>query len=141
MRPQQDEIYLVLQAYVADFASELNDLASLKTSTTRAYNLYRRSGLDRDAFIAQLYAARAIVKERAGRIRNPAQKGSSGAVVKRMAAYYYAVLEDLLGLRVDASDGSRKSVGSPQLGPSAPQAISSGNRGRTAPGRQEDAMS
>lgn len=140
-RPQLDEIYPVLQAYVAEFARELDDLASLKTSTTRAYNLYRRSGLDRDAFIAQLYAARAIVKERAGRIRNTEEKNSSGAVVKRKAAYYYAVLEDLLGLRVDASDGSRRGVGSPQLGPSAPQAIPSRDRGRTAPGRQEDAQS
>ncbi len=103
-RMQHDETYQVIQSYIADFARELNDRAPLKTSTTRAYHLYQRSGLDRDAFIAQLYAARAIVKERAGSIRSVGEKDAWGAPVKQRAAYYYAVLEDLLGLRDDPAD-------------------------------------
>jgi Bacteriophage replication protein O len=111
-RMQQDETYQVIQAYVADFARELNDRAPLKTSTTRAYHLYQRSGLDRDGFIAQLYAARAIVKERAGSIRSVGEKDAWGVPVKQRAAYFYAVLEDLLGLRDDAPEGSQQGAGS-----------------------------
>ncbi len=118
-RLQQDESYQVIQSYIADFARELNDRAPLKTSTTRAYHLYQRSGLDRDGFIAQLYAARAIVKERTGSIRSVGGKDAWGAPVKQRAGYYFAVLEDLLGLRDDADDapdGPREGAGSPQTG-------------------------
>ena len=104
--PQQDEVYQVIQAYIADFSRELNDRAPLRSSTTRAYNLYKRSGLDRDAFIAQLYAARAIVKERAAMIRTQGDDNAAGFPVKHRAGYYFAVLEDLLGLREPSPAGS-----------------------------------
>ncbi|MCC6793261.1 MAG: hypothetical protein IT336_16370 [Thermomicrobiales bacterium] len=96
---QQDEAYQVIQAYIADFSRELNDRAPLRSSTTRAYNLYRRSGLELNAFVAQLYAARAIVKERAAVIRSHGGENAAGFPVKHRAGYYFAVLEDLLGLR------------------------------------------
>ncbi len=97
--PQQDEAYQVIQAYIADFARELNDRAPLKTSTTRAYNLYRRSGLDHGAFVGQLYAARAVVKERLAGIRAAGATSPAGFPIKHQAGYFFAVLEDLLGLR------------------------------------------
>jgi len=97
--PHQDEVYQIIQAYIADFARELNDKAPLKASTTRAYNLYKRSGLGQDAFVAQLYAARSIVKEQAGNIRSRGANNAAGFPVAHGAAYYFAVLEDLLGLR------------------------------------------
>lgn len=97
--PQRDVAYQVIQTYIADFARELNDRAPLKVSTTRAYNLYKRSGLDLNAFVAQLYAARAIVKERAATIRTQGGENAAGFAVKHRAGYYFAVLEDLLGLR------------------------------------------
>ncbi len=96
---QQDEVYQVIQAYIADFSRELNDRAPLKSSTTRAYNLYKRSGLDQEAFIAQLYAARAIVKERSAMIRTSGVDNAAGFPVTHRAGYYFAVLEDLLGFR------------------------------------------
>lgn len=101
---QQDEVYQVIQTYIADFSRELNDRAPLRSSTTRAYNLYRRSGLDQEAFIAQLYAARAIVKERAAMIRTSGDNNAAGFPVKHRAGYYFAVLEDLLGLRSTETD-------------------------------------
>ena len=97
--PQQDETYQVIQAYIADFARELNDKAPLKTSTMRAYNLYKRSSLDQGRFIDQLYAARAIVKERTASIRSRGEDTAAGFPTKNKAAYFFAVLEDLLGLR------------------------------------------
>jgi len=96
---QQDEDYQVIQSYISDFAREFNDQAPLKTSTTRAYNLFKRAGVSRDIMIDQLYAARAIVKERTGGIRRRAGEDPSGIPTKNKAAYFFAVLEDLLGLR------------------------------------------
>lgn len=101
---QQDEDYQVLQAYIADFAREFNDRAPLKASTTRAYNLFMRAGVSRAVMIDQLYAARAIVKERTGSIRSRAGVDAYGVPTKNKAAYYFAVLEDLLGLRDDGAD-------------------------------------
>jgi Bacteriophage replication protein O len=108
--PQQDEVYQVIQAYIADFSRELNDRAPLRSSTTRAYNLYKRSGLDQEAFIAQLYAARTIVKERAAAIRTQGDDNAAGFPVKHRAGYWFAVLEDLLGLRA-AKAGDEHSPG------------------------------
>jgi hypothetical protein len=106
--PQQDEAYQVIQAYIADFARELNDRAPLRASTTRAYNLYRRSGLDQGTFVGQLYAARAIVKERLASIRSRGADSPAGFPIKHQAGYYFAVLEDLLGLR---GEGERPAAG------------------------------
>lgn len=104
---QQEEAYQVIQAYVADFARELNDKAPLKASTMRAYNLYKRSGLEHGAFVAQLYAARTIVKERTASIRSRGEDTAAGFPTKNKAAYFFAVLEDLLGLRDGQGKESR----------------------------------
>ena len=91
----------MIQAYIVDFAREFNDQAPLKASTMRAYNLYRRAGVGRQAFVDQLYAARAIVKERSAGIRARAGEDAAGRPVKAKMAFFFAVLEDLLGLRPD----------------------------------------
>ncbi len=96
---QQEEEYQVLQAYVADWAREFNDRAPLKASTTRAYNLLKRAGVSLEVMIEQLYAARAIVKERTGTIHSQAGVDGYGVPTKNKAAYFFAVLEDLLGLK------------------------------------------
>ncbi len=96
---QQDENYQIIQSYISDFAREFNDQAPLKTSATRAYNLFQRSGVSRELMIDQLYAARAIVKERTGGIRSRAIDDRYGVSTKNKAAYFFAVLEDLLGLK------------------------------------------
>ena len=92
----------MIQAYIADFARELNDRASLRSSTMRAYNLYRRSGVSQEAFIAQLYAARAIVKEKASSIRAQGGTNAAGFAIKNKSPYFYAVLADLLNLGPEA---------------------------------------
>jgi hypothetical protein len=105
---QQDEDYQLLQSYLADFAREFNDRAPLKASTMRAYNLFKRAGVSRDVMIDQLYAARAIVKERTGSIRKAAGTDKYGVPTKNKAAYFFAVLEDLLGLRTSTGAPTRE---------------------------------
>lgn len=87
-----------IQEYLADFRREFPDRASLKSSTTRAYHLYQASGVTLDTFIDALYRARAIVKERTGSIRG-AGVDEQGRSMKNKMAYFFAVLEDVLGLR------------------------------------------
>jgi hypothetical protein len=94
-----DEARQTILAYVDDFARELADRASLKASTTRAYRLYERSGLNVEAFTAAMLEARAIVKERSAAIRSATQELGRPFPTKRKMGYFFAVLEDRLGLK------------------------------------------
>jgi len=93
--------------YIEDFSREFSDRAPLKSSATRAYNLYQTSGLSLDTFIEGLYRARSVVKERSGSIRSTTMPATSGTAAKNKMAYFFAVLEDLLGLREDGAPTNR----------------------------------
>jgi membrane-bound lytic murein transglycosylase B len=80
----------VILAYIADFGREFGDRAPLKASTTRSYNLYRRSGMTREQFIAKLFEARSVTRDRS-RSTGYGEAGASGPVRTRMA-FYFAVL-------------------------------------------------
>lgn len=98
-RRQEDPGYQVIQGIVRDIAIEFHDRAPLSATTTRAFNLWRRSGIELDAFADRLYAARAIVKERTGAIRSIGAENAAGFRVKHGMGYFFAVLEDVNGLR------------------------------------------
>jgi|GEM_PF-2933194 len=94
----------VIMDYVTRFAKEFSDHASLKTSTTRAFNLFKRSGLPLGGFIGRMYEAHAITKESAAAVPKPrlitqAGTASRGRPAKNKMAYWFTVLEDRLGLR------------------------------------------
>ncbi len=74
------------------------------TSTTRASNLYRQSGIALDAFIARLGEARAITQEQTAAIRTRVDDGTTAFPRKNKMAYFFAVLEDLLGVREAHAD-------------------------------------
>jgi len=93
----------VILEYIADFSREFADRAPLKSSTTRAYNLYRQSGVALETFIEGMYRARAIVKERTAVIRAASDSTAQTGATKNKMAYWFSVLEDLLGLRADGS--------------------------------------
>jgi hypothetical protein len=96
----------VIMDYITRFAKEFNDHASLKTSTTRAFNLFKRSGLPLGGFIGRMYEAHAITKESAAAVPKPRPTTQSrpgtatkGRPAKNKMAYWFSVLEDRLGLR------------------------------------------
>lgn len=93
--PDYDNDRLTLLPYVEDFAREMNDEASLSVSLSRMVNLYKRSGLDLDAFIEKLYAARALTKERSASITKEGN-GSGPWAKKNKMPYLFAVLEDIV---------------------------------------------
>ena len=101
----------VLLAYIGDYAREFNDQAKLKASTTRAFNLYRQAGVALDAFIARLGEARAITQEQTAAIRTRVDNGTTAFPRKNKMAYFFAVLEDLLGMREECEDDPKEEHG------------------------------
>ncbi len=87
-----------ITAYISDFAREMGDTAPLKSSITRAENLYQASGRSIALFIDAMYQARAKTKERTAAIRGNPNAAEPFAPKAKMA-YYFALLEDELGMR------------------------------------------
>ena len=94
---QYDEERSMILAFIGDFAREFADQAQLKSSVTRALNIYKESGLSPALFQDRMYQARVKTKERRAAI-----KGS------RMA-YFFACLEQEAGLREAPERGSSDS--------------------------------
>jgi len=84
---QYDEEREMILAFIGDFAREFQDRAELRSSVTRAYNLYTQSGLSPVLFQDRMYQARSKTKERRAAI-----KGS------RMA-YFFGCLEREVGVK------------------------------------------
>jgi len=89
--PDRPTIRAVMEAV----ARETNDAAPLAATTTRAVRTFRRAGVSLDAFVDACDAARTVVKERTTSIRSV--DVTTGR--KQKAAYFFACLEDRLGLR------------------------------------------
>ena len=98
---QEQEARQAITSYIEDFSRELGDQAPLKSSVTRAINLMQRAGVDLETFIGVLYEARSVTKEHTVSIRTTAEGGNGRFSPKNKMAYYFAVVEDRLGLRDD----------------------------------------
>ncbi len=92
---QESEERAMIMAFISDFAREFQDQAQLKSSVSRAFNIYRESGLSPVIFQDRMYQSRIRTKERRAAI-----KGS------RMA-YFFACLEQEAGLREAPEHSSR----------------------------------
>ena len=86
------EDQMAIGSVVERFAAELGDRAMSKVTVSRALNLYQTSGVGRDAFIDLLFRAKGDVQDR----RNFPGKAP---VPRNRMAYFFAVVEDQLGLR------------------------------------------
>jgi len=91
-------------AYINDFARELGDNAPLKSSVTRAYNLYRASGASIERFTDAMYQAKAKTKEHSASIRTKRATGDAWAPKAKMG-YWFSVLEQELGLEREKPTG------------------------------------
>ena len=101
---EHDENRQVISAYIEDFAREFSDQASLKSSTTRAVNLLHQSELPPNEFISRMLQARSMTKERSASIRSQDSKTNDRLQRKHKMAYFFAVLEDLLGSEQDTGE-------------------------------------
>lgn len=82
-----------IRAYLADIAPRFNDQAKLESSVGRAYHLYEAGNLPLGEFLSRLLEVSSSVRERMSKVRNRANGG------KATMPYYFACLEDRLGLR------------------------------------------
>lgn len=83
---------------VERFAEELGDQAEAKVSISRALNLFQASGVSQEVFVDALFQARGEVLDRR------AYPGKAPIPRNRMA-YFFAVVEDRLGLRNEQASG------------------------------------
>jgi hypothetical protein len=79
-----------------DFSSRFHDEERAASNRTRALRLWAKSGLDDRAFGELMQEAR-LIAHRRGNIERQATDGSPPGTKNRMP-YFFAVLEDLLGL-------------------------------------------
>ncbi len=100
-----------IEQLLTDWSAELHDEEHTKSNVTQTMRLYKVSRLSEDAFVARLYEARSITKQR-GNIAKQVNGGLPG--LKNKMPYYFAVLRDLLGLK-DSEPGDL-----PGAGPAAP---------------------
>lgn len=85
---------------IEQFAKEFGDKASLKSSTTRAYNLLMRSCLGVEEFVHCMWEARSLTK-----VRLTNHAGGSVPVQSKMG-YFFSVLEERLGLGTMKTSGA-----------------------------------
>lgn len=89
-QPERDAVI----ALFGDLRTELRDQAKLGSTSTRALNLWRRSGVTWDDFVDAVYSARTATKARTHAIKSRDEHGAA-----RKMAYFFSLLEDRLGLR------------------------------------------
>jgi hypothetical protein len=79
-----DPVREQIRAYVADLARELGDDVPLASSLSRAHNLFRRSGLELEAFLVLLQEARRVTQQRTARIRKQRVTGEAPTAKNKM---------------------------------------------------------
>lgn len=100
LRPEtQSEDFQRIQRFIMDRQRELGDRASAKSSSTRAWNLYQAAGCSITRFEESLYKARSLTQEATAKITAMGDDANYGLKRKIKMPYFFAVLEDILGLR------------------------------------------
>ena len=94
----RDERDLVA-AYLRDFRPFLGDEAPLASSVSRAINIFKRAQIPIQRWPSLLEEANSITKYETQKIQKKPSSASNGFAAKNRAPYYFAVLEDLCGLR------------------------------------------
>lgn len=86
---------------IQDLGRELHDQASAKSSASRACRLYATSGLSLDDFLDVLQTARVRTQRYSASIKAEPTPTANGWGAKPKMAYFFAVLEDVVGQRTD----------------------------------------
>jgi hypothetical protein len=92
-----------LRAFLTDFARELGDEAPLAATITRTLNIFKAAGVPPEQWSDKLYQARGLTQEHTAQIRKLAGDGGDGIRRKNKMPYFFATLEQLVGLRPQAS--------------------------------------
>jgi len=90
-------------ALIDQFSDEFHDDEHTKPNISQAARLWKTSGLSEDAFCSRLYEARARTKQAPG-IDKPASGEAGKWGARNKMPYFFACLEDVLGMRDSAED-------------------------------------
>ncbi len=88
-----------IAAYLGDWLPQFNDQAPQSASITRAYNALTRANVPPERWGDYLHEAKAILREHQANVTTKADKHTNAYQPKNLTPYYFAVLEDLLGVR------------------------------------------
>lgn len=123
-RPETaSEEYQRIQAWIADRAREFYDKAPLRSSTTRAWNLFKISRLSIEQFEGLIFQAKSLTLEATGRITKTVDDPVTGVRRKSKMAYFFATLESL-------ADPAKRAATAPADAPAATHYESSAGRRR-----------
>lgn len=112
-RPETETTeYQRIQALIADRAREFTDSASLKSSTTRAWNLFQAADVPIDVFESKIFQARALTQEATSRITKTVDDPTHHVRRKSKMAYFFATLEDQLNRRAGGDSAAAEEGGS-----------------------------
>ncbi len=92
-----------MRAFLADFAVELGDEAPLASTITRTLNIFTAAGVASERWSDYLYQARGLTQEHTAQIRKLAT-GESPVRRKNKMPYFFATLEQLVGLRPEPTN-------------------------------------
>ena len=85
-----------------DISARLHDEEHTQANITRAARLWKASGLPEERFVHDvLYQARSLTQAQ-GTVQKPA---AAGGGLRNRVPYFFAVVEDLLGLKEGRADG------------------------------------
>jgi hypothetical protein len=88
-----------IAAYLLDWLRQFNDQAPTVSSITRAYNAFKRANVPPERWGDYLHQAKSILRENQAKVTTKATQQGNAMQPKNLTPYYFAVLEDLLGLR------------------------------------------
>ncbi len=92
-----------LAAYLGDWLPQFNDQAPQSASITRAYNTLKRANVPPERWGDYLHEAKSILREHQASVTTKAEKQTNAYQPKNLTPYYFAVLEDLLGVKPNRS--------------------------------------
>ena len=97
-----------LRAFLTDFARELGDEAPLAATITRTLNTFKAAGVPPEQWSDTLYQARGLTQEHTAQIRKLAGDGGDGIRRKNKMPYFFATLEQLVGLRPEPASAKTR---------------------------------
>jgi Bacteriophage replication protein O len=87
-----------IRGYVERYAKLFGDEAPIRSSVSRAYNLYERSGVSMARFIAYLFEAQSLTQEYSANVTKRQGKAGPFGPEKNRMAYFFSILVSKLQL-------------------------------------------
>ena len=99
-----------LAAYLIDWLAQFNDQAPPSSSITRALNTFKAANIAPGLWGGYLHRAKSLLREHQAKVTTRAANQGNVLQPKNLTPYYFAILEDLVGLRGDPAPSASARV-------------------------------